>query len=237
MKRPGIPARPAAEARVLPATWNWPGPQARHARMIRTSHDLANTPRRGTSAPGPLGSPCASWPARTASRPVLPSWSWPSPLTSPDRSRMPTTHSTKPSTCSAGRLLVAGDDEPQEAAPGSMFVAPRGHRHGFSNPSADSALVLGISGRRHNPPWLSCEISAPRSGPTPHPTPTACARFTPGTPAASCPDTGYPLSASDTQYAAVPDGPPPRQRDLRSRDPRHDRSRRAAHDCGYFVTV
>ncbi len=44
----------------------------------------------------------------------------------------------------SGRLLVAGDDEPQEAAPGSMFVAPRGHRHGFSNPSADSALVLGI---------------------------------------------------------------------------------------------
>src|SRR6266566_4927432 len=25
-----------------------------------------------------------------------------------------------------GRLLVAGDDEPQEAAAGSMFVAPRG---------------------------------------------------------------------------------------------------------------
>jgi mannose-6-phosphate isomerase-like protein (cupin superfamily) len=44
----------------------------------------------------------------------------------------------------SGRLLVAGDDEPQEAAPGSMFVAPRGHRHGFSNPSAEPALVLGI---------------------------------------------------------------------------------------------
>ena len=43
-----------------------------------------------------------------------------------------------------GRLLVAGDDEPQEAAPGSMFVAPRGHRHGFSNPYAEDALVLGI---------------------------------------------------------------------------------------------
>jgi mannose-6-phosphate isomerase-like protein (cupin superfamily) len=44
----------------------------------------------------------------------------------------------------SGRLVVAGDDEPQEAAPGSMFVAPRGHRHGFSNPSAEEALVLGI---------------------------------------------------------------------------------------------
>ena len=32
----------------------------------------------------------------------------------------------------SGRLLVIGDGEPQEAAPGSMFVAPRGHRHGFA---------------------------------------------------------------------------------------------------------
>jgi quercetin dioxygenase-like cupin family protein len=44
----------------------------------------------------------------------------------------------------SGRLLVSGDDQPQEAAPGSMFVAPRGHRHSFSNPSAEGALVLGI---------------------------------------------------------------------------------------------
>jgi quercetin dioxygenase-like cupin family protein len=44
----------------------------------------------------------------------------------------------------SGRLLVVGDDQPQEAAPGSMFVAPRGQRHGFSNPSAETALVLGI---------------------------------------------------------------------------------------------
>jgi len=44
----------------------------------------------------------------------------------------------------SGRLLVVGEGEPQEAAPGSMFVAPRGQRHGFSNPSADQALVLGI---------------------------------------------------------------------------------------------
>jgi uncharacterized cupin superfamily protein len=44
----------------------------------------------------------------------------------------------------SGRLQVVGDDEPQETAPGSMFVAPRGQRHGFSNPSAEQALVLGI---------------------------------------------------------------------------------------------
>ncbi len=34
-----------------------------------------------------------------------------------------------------GRLLVAGDNEPQEAAAGSMFVAACGQRHGFSNPT------------------------------------------------------------------------------------------------------
>lgn len=44
----------------------------------------------------------------------------------------------------SGRLLVLGDGEPQEAAPGSMFVAPRGHRHGFSNPSGEQARVLGV---------------------------------------------------------------------------------------------
>ena len=44
----------------------------------------------------------------------------------------------------SGRLLVLGDDEPQEAPPGSMFVAPRGHRHGFSNPSGEVAQVLGL---------------------------------------------------------------------------------------------
>ena len=40
----------------------------------------------------------------------------------------------------SGRLLVHGDGEPTEAVPGSLFVAPRGHRHGFSNPSAEGAL-------------------------------------------------------------------------------------------------
>jgi mannose-6-phosphate isomerase-like protein (cupin superfamily) len=43
-----------------------------------------------------------------------------------------------------GRLLVWGDGEPLEAGPGSMFTAPRGHRHGFSNPFNSPALVLGI---------------------------------------------------------------------------------------------
>src|SRR5947207_10357676 len=44
----------------------------------------------------------------------------------------------------SGRLLVFGDGEPQEAAAGSMFAAPRGSRHGFRNPSAEPARVLGI---------------------------------------------------------------------------------------------
>ena len=43
-----------------------------------------------------------------------------------------------------GQLLVAGEDDPQQAVAGSMFVAPRGHRHGFSNPYPEDALVLGI---------------------------------------------------------------------------------------------
>jgi mannose-6-phosphate isomerase-like protein (cupin superfamily) len=43
-----------------------------------------------------------------------------------------------------GRLLVAGDEEPEEAVVGSMFVVPRGHRHSFSNPYPEDALVLGI---------------------------------------------------------------------------------------------
>ena len=44
----------------------------------------------------------------------------------------------------SGRLLVVGEEEPQEAAPGSMFVAPRGNRHGFSNPFGEEARVLGL---------------------------------------------------------------------------------------------
>jgi mannose-6-phosphate isomerase-like protein (cupin superfamily) len=44
----------------------------------------------------------------------------------------------------SGRLQLFGDGEPQEATAGSMFTAPRGHRHGFRNPSAEPARVLGI---------------------------------------------------------------------------------------------
>jgi mannose-6-phosphate isomerase-like protein (cupin superfamily) len=44
----------------------------------------------------------------------------------------------------SGRLLVTGDGGPEEAAPGSMFVAPRGRRHGFSNPFGEDARVLGL---------------------------------------------------------------------------------------------
>jgi mannose-6-phosphate isomerase-like protein (cupin superfamily) len=46
----------------------------------------------------------------------------------------------------SGRLMVAGEREPEEAGPGSMFVAPRGQRHGFSNPFGEAALVLGLWG-------------------------------------------------------------------------------------------
>jgi hypothetical protein len=46
----------------------------------------------------------------------------------------------------AGPIPHAHDafDEPQEAAAGSMFVAPRGQRHAFSNPYGTGAWVLGI---------------------------------------------------------------------------------------------
>jgi mannose-6-phosphate isomerase-like protein (cupin superfamily) len=42
-----------------------------------------------------------------------------------------------------GQLRVFGEQE-LTAGPGSMFTAPRGHRHGFSNPHDTDALVLGI---------------------------------------------------------------------------------------------
>lgn len=44
----------------------------------------------------------------------------------------------------SGRLQVLGDQPSREAVVGSMFVAPRGHRHGFSNPYDEPALLLGI---------------------------------------------------------------------------------------------
>lgn len=45
-----------------------------------------------------------------------------------------------------GTLLVTGDDEPFEAGPGSLFVAPRGQRHRFANPSSRPVRVLGLWG-------------------------------------------------------------------------------------------
>jgi quercetin dioxygenase-like cupin family protein len=44
----------------------------------------------------------------------------------------------------SGQLQVTGNNEPREAVAGSMFAAPRGHRHGFSNPYDSDALVLGV---------------------------------------------------------------------------------------------
>jgi mannose-6-phosphate isomerase-like protein (cupin superfamily) len=46
----------------------------------------------------------------------------------------------------SGRLMVGGEGELEEARPGSMFVAPRGQRHAFSNPFGEAALVLGLWG-------------------------------------------------------------------------------------------
>jgi len=54
----------------------------------------------------------------------------------------------------SGRLLVIGDGEPQEAAPGSMFVAPRGHRHGFSNPADEPARGPRLVGPARAGPGL-----------------------------------------------------------------------------------
>jgi mannose-6-phosphate isomerase-like protein (cupin superfamily) len=42
-----------------------------------------------------------------------------------------------------GQLQVTGD-QTLEAAAGSMFTAPRGSRHGFSNPYDADARVLGV---------------------------------------------------------------------------------------------
>jgi quercetin dioxygenase-like cupin family protein len=60
-----------------------------------------------------------------------------------------------------GRLLVAGDDEPQEAAAGSMFVAPRGQRHSFSTRMTPGPGCWESGPRR---PWPSpsCATLAPR---------------------------------------------------------------------------
>ena len=42
-----------------------------------------------------------------------------------------------------GQLQVTGD-QTLDATAGSMFTAPRGSRHGFSNPYNTAALVLGV---------------------------------------------------------------------------------------------
>jgi len=82
----------------------------------------------------------------------------------------------------SGRLLVVGDGEPQKAVPGSMFVAPRGYRHGFSNPSDEQARVLGLWAPPEPALALMQDIGAALR-PDTRQTRTACARFTPGTPA------------------------------------------------------
>ena len=64
----------------------------------------------------------------------------------------------------SGRLRVHGDDEPRDAVPGSLFVAPRGHRHGFSNPSGEGALGAGNLSAAGTRPGLHARD---RRGPSP----------------------------------------------------------------------
>lgn len=45
-----------------------------------------------------------------------------------------------------GSIRVVADGEPTEVGPGFLFIAPRGERHGFANPSGDPARVLGLWG-------------------------------------------------------------------------------------------
>jgi hypothetical protein len=59
-----------------------------------------------------------------------------------------------------------------------MFVAPRWHRHGFSNPSGEVARVLGLRAPAE-PALASCATPAPRSPLIPRQTQTGCARSTP----------------------------------------------------------
>ena len=70
-----------------------------------------------------------------------------------------------------GQLRVTGD-QTLEAAAGSMFTAPRGSRHGFSNPTTPTpwCWASGATGR----PWLSCVTSVRPCHPTrPRPGPDA----------------------------------------------------------------
>jgi hypothetical protein len=86
-----------------------------------------------------------------------------------------------------------------------MFTAPRGHQHGFSNPSGEQARVLGLwapSGpalafMRHIGAALTPDTRQIR---------ITCARSIPGAPAVCCPDTTVPESRfqqpSTDPYAA-----------------------------------
>lgn len=74
-----------------------------------------------------------------------------------------------------------------------MFVATRGHRHGFSNPSGEQARVLGLWAPAEPALAFMRDIGAALAPDTP-PDPDVCARSTPDTPAASCPDTAAPTA-------------------------------------------
>jgi mannose-6-phosphate isomerase-like protein (cupin superfamily) len=54
----------------------------------------------------------------------------------------------------SGHLLVLGDDEPRQTAPGSMFVAPAGSGTASATRPLSRPWCSG-SGRRLNPPWRS----------------------------------------------------------------------------------
>jgi quercetin dioxygenase-like cupin family protein len=67
----------------------------------------------------------------------------------------------------SGQLLVVGDGAEEILEPGSMFVAPRGDRHGFRNPEDEPVRVLGIWAPAEKGLALMRDIGAvlPASGP------------------------------------------------------------------------
>jgi len=68
-----------------------------------------------------------------------------------------------------GRLVVVGekDGESAEMVRGSMFTAPRGQRHGFSNPFPEDAVVLGIWAPAAPALAFMCDVGAVLSADTP----------------------------------------------------------------------
>jgi mannose-6-phosphate isomerase-like protein (cupin superfamily) len=104
----------------------------------------------------------------------------------------------------SGRLLVVGEDEPQEAVPGSMFVALRGNRHGFSNPFREEAQVLGLWAPPKPALAFMREIGAALTPDTPPDPDHMREIFTPGTPAASCPDITAASLPSISEHEATP---------------------------------